>query len=59
MKKPEESATALIDPKIKQLGDWRGKTLAGPAGAKGAGYLFSHPQHHFPSNACVTMAGGR
>jgi hypothetical protein len=30
MKKPvpAESATALIDAKIKELGDWRGKTLA-------------------------------
>src|SRR3954452_3198440 len=30
MKKPEavESATALIDEKIKELGDWRGKMLA-------------------------------
>ena len=30
MKKPipEESASALIDAKIKELGDWRGKTLA-------------------------------
>jgi hypothetical protein len=30
MKKPgpEESASALIDEKIKELGDWRGKTLA-------------------------------
>jgi hypothetical protein len=30
MKKPipAESATALIDQKIKELGDWRGKTLA-------------------------------
>lgn len=30
MKKPVpvESASALIDEKIKQLGDWRGKTLA-------------------------------
>ena len=25
---PMESASALIDAKIKQLGDWRGKTLA-------------------------------
>src|SRR5213596_1699626 len=25
---PEESAAALIDGKIKELGDWRGKTLA-------------------------------
>src|SRR5437899_1001473 len=25
---PEESASALIDEKIKELGDWRGKTLA-------------------------------
>src|SRR6476660_2305454 len=25
---PEESASAFIDDKIKQLGDWRGKTLA-------------------------------
>src|SRR5271157_4914589 len=28
MKRPEESASALIDEKIKELGDWRGKTLA-------------------------------
>src|ERR1700690_2817291 len=28
MKKPVESASAFIDEKIKQLGDWRGKTLA-------------------------------
>src|SRR5690242_21926076 len=30
MKKPvpEEAASAFIDRKIKQLGDWRGKTLA-------------------------------
>jgi hypothetical protein len=30
MKKPvtEKSASALIDQKIKELGDWRGKTLA-------------------------------
>jgi len=27
MKRPEESAAALIDEKIKELGDWRGKTL--------------------------------
>src|SRR5258708_8464146 len=26
---PVESASALIDEKIKELGDWRGKTLAG------------------------------
>jgi hypothetical protein len=25
---PEESASALIDERIKELGDWRGKTLA-------------------------------
>ena len=25
---PEESASALIDEKVKELGDWRGKTLA-------------------------------
>jgi hypothetical protein len=28
MKRPEESASALIDARIKRLGDWRGKTLA-------------------------------
>ena len=28
MKTPEESASALIDEKIKELGGWRGKTLA-------------------------------
>jgi hypothetical protein len=28
MKRPEESASRLIDEKIKELGDWRGKTLA-------------------------------
>ena len=28
MKKPVESAAAFIDEKIKELGDWRGKTLA-------------------------------
>src|ERR1035438_6304309 len=28
MKKPAESASAFIDEKIKELGDWRGKTLA-------------------------------
>ncbi len=28
MKRPAESASALIDEKIKELGDWRGKTLA-------------------------------
>ena len=28
MKKPVESAFAFIDEKIKELGDWRGKTLA-------------------------------
>src|SRR3954464_9092062 len=30
MKKPEptESASAMIDARIKELGDWRGKTLA-------------------------------
>ena len=28
MKKPAESASASIDAKIDQLGDWRGKTLA-------------------------------
>jgi hypothetical protein len=28
MKRPEDSASALIDAKIKELGDWRGKTLA-------------------------------
>jgi len=28
MKRPEESASALIDEKIKELGDWRGKTLS-------------------------------
>ncbi len=28
MKSPEESASALIDEKIKELGDWRGKMLA-------------------------------
>jgi hypothetical protein len=28
MKKPVESASAFIDAKIKELGDWRGKTLA-------------------------------
>ncbi len=25
---PPESASALIDARIKELGDWRGKTLA-------------------------------
>jgi len=28
MKRPEASASALIDERIKALGDWRGKTLA-------------------------------
>ncbi len=28
MKRPGESASALIDEKIEELGDWRGKTLA-------------------------------
>ena len=28
MKSPAESASASIDQKIKELGDWRGKTLA-------------------------------
>jgi hypothetical protein len=28
MKKPVESASAFIDAKITELGDWRGKTLA-------------------------------
>jgi hypothetical protein len=28
MKRPEESASALIDEKIRELRDWRGKTLA-------------------------------
>ncbi|MFZ0961230.1 MAG: DUF1801 domain-containing protein [Terriglobia bacterium] len=28
MKRPEESAAASIDARIKELGDWRGKTLA-------------------------------
>jgi hypothetical protein len=28
MKRPAESASALINEKIKELGDWRGKTLA-------------------------------
>jgi hypothetical protein len=28
MKRPVESASALIDDRIKQLGDWRGNTLA-------------------------------
>ena len=28
MKRPPESASASIDAKIKELGDWRGKTLA-------------------------------
>ena len=28
MKRPEESASASIDEKIKELGDWRGETLA-------------------------------
>src|SRR6266568_2059710 len=28
MKRPGESASRLIDAKIKELGDWRGKTLA-------------------------------
>ncbi len=28
MKSPVESASAFIDAKIKELGDWRGKTLA-------------------------------
>jgi hypothetical protein len=28
MKRPVESASASIDAKIKELGDWRGKTLA-------------------------------
>jgi len=28
MKTPAESASALLDDKIKELGDWRGKTLA-------------------------------
>src|SRR5438105_15870726 len=28
MKSPAESASSLIDDKIKELGDWRGKTLA-------------------------------
>jgi hypothetical protein len=28
MKRPAESASAAIDAKIKELGDWRGRTLA-------------------------------
>ena len=28
MKRPDQSASRLIDGKIKELGDWRGKTLA-------------------------------
>ena len=28
MKRPEKSASAFIDAKIQDLGDWRGKTLA-------------------------------
>jgi hypothetical protein len=28
MKRPEESTSALIDERIKELGGWRGKTLA-------------------------------
>jgi len=28
MKRPAESASALIDERIKELGDWRGRTLA-------------------------------
>src|SRR5256714_15669558 len=28
MKRPAESASASLDEKIKELGDWRGKTLA-------------------------------
>jgi len=28
MKKPEESASASIDEKVKELGEWRGKTLS-------------------------------
>ncbi len=28
MKRPEESASALIDKKIKELSDWRGETLS-------------------------------
>ena len=28
MKRPEQSASESIDEKIKELGDWRGKTLA-------------------------------
>ena len=28
MKRPVESASVLIDQRIKELGDWRGKTLA-------------------------------
>ena len=28
MKEPVKSASALMDKKIKELGDWRGKTLA-------------------------------
>ena len=28
MKRPAESASALVDAQIKELGDWRGKTLA-------------------------------
>jgi hypothetical protein len=31
--RPVESASALIDEKIKELGDWRGKTLAAMRGA--------------------------
>ena len=27
-RRPVESASVLIDEKIKELGDWRGKTLA-------------------------------
>jgi hypothetical protein len=36
-KRPGESASALIAEKIKELGDWRGKTLAKvPAKSAGA-----------------------
>ncbi len=60
MKRPDESASALIDEKIKVLGDWRGKTLskvrevihaADPEAEKVSGTFSNEPKtvgHLFP-----------
>jgi hypothetical protein len=68
---PVESASALIDQKIKKLGDWRGKTLAKvrgivPAadpeivepGAAAVGYLVAQEKEERRGGRCPVLLCG-